>query len=377
MTSALITDATAFVVLFAISAWLRRCFKHHGYSATGAGGIVMSTGIFTAFAFTQLPFYSPFLGRLATIEIFIIWLFLARSFLASLINRHFRMHYAHPLRRFAIGTWVAATAVLATLAARTIPEVLWFSRALTLIAVIIYVPYVLLFVRGYIALWRRPFTQRANGVILLATVSTQSIIIALHTTFGAGLPSGIAFAMLLFDSIFLVSGLLLITLHYFSFGSWFLAIEWKNANCIIHGAVSISGLALVLLPGVDEDLPFNVWRVALLLFIVIEAIEFIRMLERGQWRGWRPGLVVYDVTQWTRNFTFGMFYAFSLELYRHLDQSRFQSTAGDAEIALLHFIVDWGQYVVLAILIIEMTLFLRARLYRFRPAGAHAGRTSQ
>ncbi len=377
MTSALITDATAFVVLFAISAWLRRCFKHHGYSATGAGGIVMSTGIFTAFAFTQLPFYSPFLGRLATIEIFIIWLFLARSFLASLLNRHFRMHYAHPLRRFAIGTWVAATAVLATLAARTIPEVLWFSRALTLIAVIIYIPYVLLFVRGYIALWRRPFTQRANGVILLATVSTQSIIIALHTTFGAGLPSGIAFAMLLFDSIFLISGLLLIALHYFSFGSWFLAIEWKNANCIIHGAVSISGLALVLLPGVDEDLPFNVWRVALLLFIVIEAIEFIRMLERGQWRGWRPGLVVYDVTQWTRNFTFGMFYAFSFELYRHLDQSRFQSTAGDAEIALLRFIVDWGQYVVLAILIIEMTLFLRARLYRFRPTGAHAGRTSQ
>lgn len=377
MTSTLITDATAFIVLFAISAWLRRCFKHHGYSATGAGGIVMSTSIFTAFAFTQLPFYSPFLGRLATIEIFIIWLFLARSFLASLINRHFRMHYAHPLRRFAIGTWVAATAVLATLSARTVPEVIGFSRALTLIAVVIYIPYVLLFVRGYITLWRRPLTQRANGVILLATVSTQSIVIALHTSFGSGFPNGVAFAMLLFDSIFLVSGLLLIALHYYSFGSWFLAIEWKNANCIIHGAVSISGLALVLLPEVNEDLPFNVWRAALLLFITIEAIEFIRMMERGQWRGWRPGLMVYDVTQWTRNFTFGMFYAFSFELYHHLSPIQLQTTAGDAEVALLRLIVDWGQYVVLAILVIETTLFLRARLYRFRPAGTQAGRARE
>ncbi|MDN5854189.1 MAG: hypothetical protein L0K86_15335, partial [Actinomycetia bacterium] len=184
-------DIGAFAGLFVLSSLIRRRFKHRGYSATGAGGIVMSTGVFTAFAFTQLPMYTPLLGRLATIEIFVIWLFLAWSFGSSFVNRHFRMHYAHPLRRFAMGTWVAGTAVLATLATRSMPEAIWFSRVLALVAVAIYLPYVVLFVQGYAQLWRHPLQQRANGVILLATVSTQSIVLALHANFGGSFPVGI------------------------------------------------------------------------------------------------------------------------------------------------------------------------------------------
>ncbi|MDN5865027.1 MAG: hypothetical protein L0I62_07405 [Gammaproteobacteria bacterium] len=363
-------DIGAFAGLFVLSSLIRRRFKHRGYSATGAGGIVMSTGVFTAFAFTQLPMYTPLLGRLATIEIFVIWLFLAWSFGSSFVNRHFRMHYAHPLRRFAMGTWVAGTAVLATLATRSMPEAIWFSRVLALVAVAIYLPYVVLFVQGYAQLWRHPLQQRANGVILLATVSTQSIVLALHANFGGSFPVGIEIGLVAFDVVFLCSGLVLIALHYHAVRSWFLAIEWKNANCIIHGAVSITGLALVLTSNFGGDVIFGVWQVALVLFVLIEAIEFIRMSEREHRRGLRPGLLVYDVTQWTRNFTFGMFYAFSLELYQNF--SKLHSVESDFWFPLLQAIAHWGHYAVLAALVIEITLFLRARLHLFWPKPHHA-----
>lgn len=369
MNPALGVDTGAFVGLFLLSAFVRSRFRHHGYSATAAGGIVMSTGVFVAFAFTQLPFYTPLLARLATIEIFVIWLFLAWSYLTAFINRHFRMHYTRPQRRFAIGTWVAGTAVLATLAEHTMPETLLFPSVLALIAVAIYLPYVVIFVAGYIRLWRHPATQNANGVILLATVSTQSIVIALHTAFGGAFPAGLEIGMVAFDLIFLASGFVLIALHFHAVRSWFLAIEWKNANCIIHGAVSITGLALVLTSNFGGDVAFGVWQVALILLVLIESLEFIRMFEREHRRGFRRGLLVYDVTQWTRNFTFGMFYAFSLALYRHFEALR--SVESDFWFPLLHFIVNWGQYVVLAILVIEVTIFMRARLYHFHPRAGH------
>lgn len=105
------------------------------------------------------------------------------------------------------------------------------------------------------------------------------------------------------------------------------------------------------------------WEVALVLFAVIEILEFLRLCEREHRRGWSRGLLVYDTTQWTRNFTYGMFYAFSYELYRHLSVA--SSPTGDLWYPALRVIAEWGQYVVLAALLIEIAIFSRARLHLF------------
>ncbi len=363
MNTALIVDIVAFIVLLALSALVRSRFRHRGYSATAAGAIVMAIGIFADASLPQLPFYTPLIAQLVAIELLVIWIFLAGSYFVSAINRHFRMHVAHPLRRFAIGTWVAGTAVLSVLVLHTLPQALLLGKAIALLAVAIYLPYVVLFVQGYARLWRHPLKQNANGVILLATVSTQSIVIALHTAFGAAFPVPVAIGMVAFDMIFLCSGLVLIALHYHAEGSWLLAVEWKNTNCIVHGAVSITGLALVLTSNFVSDVLLGVWEVALVLFVVIETLEFVRLCEREHRRGFRRGLLVYDTTQWARNFTNGMFYAFSLALYRHLAVA--SSPTGDLWHPALRIIAEWGQYVVLAILLIEIAIFFRARLHLF------------
>jgi hypothetical protein len=360
---ALVIDVGAFVGLFALSAWVRSRFRHHGYSGTSAMGIVMAIGIFATFSLPQLPFYSSWLARLVMLELLVIWLYIAGSYVASAVRRHFRMHVAHPLRRFAIGTWVAGTATLAILAAHALPEARLLLKTLALVAVAVYLPYVVLFVLGYYRLLKRPLKQDANGVILLATVSTQSVAIALATAFGNGFPVRVAMVMVVFDMIFLCSGLVLIALHYGAVGSRRLDVEWKNANCIVHGAVSITGLGLVLTSNFGPGVLIGVWGVALVLFGVIETLEFMRLVEREHRRGFRRGLLVYDETQWTRNFTYGMFYAFSLAL--HLRLAVTHSLAGPLRPSALRFIAEWGQYVVLILLLIEIAIFLRERLHLF------------
>ena len=371
MSILVLADLAGFVVLFALSALVRLRFKHHGYSATSAFDIVMAIGIFADAALTQLPLHAPLLGRAITLELCVIWLFLAGSYASSAIKRHFRMHTAHQLRRFAIGTWVAGTAVLSVLVTHTLPEAPWLDKALLLIAVVVYLLYVAVFVDGYYRLLRHPLRQKANGVILLAVVATQSIVIAIHTAYGITFPPAIVLGLVAFDLIFLLAGLALIALHYRVGGSWLLTVEWKNTNCIVHGAVSITGLTLVLVSNFPPAALLAVWKAALVLFIVIEALEFVRLVERGHRLGWRRGLLVYDVTQWTRNFTYGMFYAFSLALYQYLASADLLPT-DSLWYPVLRGTTDWGQYVVFAALLVEIALFFRARLHHFRSADASA-----
>ena len=53
--------------------------------------------------------------------------------------------------------------------------------------------------------------------------------------------------------------------------------------------------------------------ILLTLFLVIEGIEVLRAIARVRHHGVGLGLLSYDVSQGSRNFTFGMFYAFTLQ----------------------------------------------------------------
>lgn len=364
MVDVLAADAALFVGLLGISALVRGRFRHQGYSSTAAGGIVMATGIFAGYSLPRLPGASPWLARGVALEILVIWLFLAGSYIASARDRRFRMHVGHPLRRFAVGTWVAGTAVLAALCTAVLPEAPLLGKSLAVLAAAIHVPYVALFVRGYAELLRRAFSQSADGIILLATVATQSVVIALHTAFAGAFPARVALAMIAFDLVFLATGFVLIVLHYRARRSWLLAVEWKNANCIIHGAVSITGLALVLVAPLPPAVLLRLWLAVLALFLAVESIEAVRVIERGLARGLRLGMLVYDTTQWARNFTWGMFYAFSVALLRRLAVS--PDVPDVPWLPALHAVADWGQYVVLAFLLVEIVLFFRARLRSMR-----------
>lgn len=357
-------DIGLLIILLAVSVLVRKRFKPQGYSAIAAGGIVMSLGIFSTYALDQMPFYSSALGRIVTIEILVIWLFIAWSIGESMVHRRFLTHYKGIWQRFAIGTWVAGTAILATLVRRDLPEASDLALALAAVAIAIYTPYVVNFVQAYWTLWRHPFRQRATGIVLLPTVATESLIIMLITIFGKSISPPLALGIIAFDLVFLTSGQILTALHFRKMHTAALASEWPNANCIIHGGVSITGLTLTLSGDFGPLVLFGVWATCLLLLIVIESLEVVRAAQRIRRYGLTEGVLTYGVSQWARNFTFGMFYAFSFELMRHSASFPFNWSP------VIHFIISYGQYAVLFFLIAETGLFLRAHLASIRAENA-------
>ncbi len=82
---------------------------------------------------------------------------------------------------------------------------------------------------------------------------------------------------------------------------------------------------------------------------LVEGISVVKMLKRIQVGGLLRGILKYNISQWTRNFTYGMYYAFSLSLFENkLLKNIF-----------LDLVVSYGQYIVLIFLTIEIFIFFR------------------
>src|SRR5699024_3291045 len=87
--------------------------------------------------------------------------------------------------------------------------------------------------------------------------------------------------------------------------------NWANTNCIIHGALSITGLAWLTVYPQTSSFIQMFWWLTFILVIIIEIIEVVRMISRIRHYGLGHGIGIYHVSQWSRNFTFGMFFAFT------------------------------------------------------------------
>ena len=90
------------------------------------------------------------------------------------------------------------------------------------------------------------------------------------------------------------------------------------------------------------------------LFAVVESMEVIRLRLRVGAHGWRSAVVIYHPAQWARNFTFGMFYTFTLALAGDRSATAHAPWAA----GLWEWLVGWGQYAVLALLLAEAALLL-------------------
>jgi hypothetical protein len=128
----------------------------------------------------------------------------------------------------------------------------------------------------------------------------------------------------------------------------------NRAACILHGALSISGLAVVTTGALPRQVAVITWLWAAAMFLPVEGIEAARLVARQRTYGWRRGIFTDHVSQWARTFTFGMFYAFTLALHSHV------AATGDLA-RVWGGIVQYGQYLVLALLLLETGLFIWRR----------------
>ncbi len=97
------------------------------------------------------------------------------------------------------------------------------------------------------------------------------------------------------------------------------------------------------------------WGLTLAVFVIVEAFELGRFAARVAAFGWREGVLIYDVSQWARNFTFGMFYAFTVALVGSAGSTEPFGALAPVADAILRY----GQYVVLLLLLVELALMAR------------------
>ena len=327
---------------------------------TASGGIVMAIGIVGLAALPHARLSSALLQQGLGVLLLALWALFVAAFAAAWREGGFARHTRPPVGRFAIGTWIAATAVLCRFVTLRFPDWRWLSALLGEIAVFLWLWFLPAMLSGFRMIAGTANRLKASGLILLSTVGTQSLALVLLTLFPERkLVFLLVLALVVLGYAFYGLAATLVVERYLRDRQWRLAEDWDNSNCILHGAMSISGLAAVLSGVFPPVVPLGTWLYAAAAFLLVEAIEVARLWRRLQLHGLRRGLLVYDVSQWSRVFTFGMFYAFTLAF-----GERLPSAAPPPVHAVQHAVLFFGQYVVLAALLAQLGVFAAASLHK-------------
>jgi hypothetical protein len=344
--------AIDFVLLFLVSYQLRQRYLRGTYSTTSAAGAVMALGAFLLYVMPYLPadlaIFKPYL----TMELLIIWLFIAESYVHCYMHKHFYIHTRHLLSRINIGTWVVSTAILSLLWLKSFHDLNEVALLLGLVAVMVWIEYMRMMLGDLNTLARNPVGLKLNGSIFLITISTQLIAILLSTILGDWLPMPILVLLIITGYFYYGICLILSVRFYLQTHLKHVVLEWAHTNSMLHGALSISGIACMRAGVLPSGLVISTWIAALTLFIIVESTAFLRLIWNTQQKGWQAALWRYDISQWSRSFTYALFYAFTIAI------ERIQPLAWKP---MTFIIIGYGKYLVLAFLVIETVLFFHAK----------------
>lgn len=289
--------------------------KNKRYMKTSEMAIVMGLGITMHGVLPYhigTSFYQSVFAQLFLAIILAIWISFIFSILISQRHGKFiQIHSFNPINRFGIGTWIAGTSICGVLIVTNLPQLAAVSKIIVLVNIVLWFYFISISAKGFRDLYRNQINalKDSHGIFLLTTVSTQSIVVSLHYIF-KGTPEIILITLMLLGIGFYLMGAFLIIKRYATI-TWSFENDWQNTNCILHGALSITGLAAVLSGIVDQKLIMLLWICTVLVFLLVELIEIYRLHGRINMYGFRIGIFVYDVSQWSRVFTFSMLYTFT------------------------------------------------------------------
>ena len=348
------------VLIFLPFLAIKHCCMKKVPTPTSSGAIIMAIGIFINGAIVHFPLLSTEYIRSLAVILFVLFLFIAISYARDAVKGSvYKMHFSHTLGSFAVGTWIAGTSVCGVTLCQRLPEWRPLVQVLVIGNIGLWLYFVSRIVRNFLQLFATESWRNVHGVLLLSTVSTQSLVIVWQAAFGASwgyrlvAPWVIALGVL----FYFVSLYLILRRYLDENAGLDLDTGWFNTNCIIHGAMSITGLASAVSGVVPAHLTLLIWLWAIFWFVIVEIVELARTGQRVRRYGFAEGLLVYDPTQWSRNFTFGMLYAFTLNFDLGTNV-----TADSFLLLLHHAILHSFAWVVLALLMVEIFVFFRDRL---------------
>lgn len=279
--------------------------------------MIMALGIFLLYA--GQFFFSHLIGETLSNEIIFVLscslglftLYFAHRFIHQIIKNR-KVVWDYTLDHFTIGTWIAGVNIVGSIFLSIEPLL---AKILFAIGITLWIFYMFWLVKMVF----RGEMKSANltGVVFLTTVATQSVVVTFIRVF----PLHIA------DFIYgLISlNVLGIVFYWISFALVWVApgiieplTKWVPQNNITHGALSITMLAAQMIednmPGTLPYFHFVIqaaWIAATVFFLLSIYYE-IRLIVMHK----KP-LLKFRMSNYARNFTYGMFFACSYYGYTY------------------------------------------------------------
>lgn len=338
-------------ILVLVSTFIHHFYKKNAHCQAAMGSIVMALGIITFDVLPQFQWMPHLIRQLMVMEILIIALYLVCFFVQRAIEIQFNIFTTNAVNQFGIGTWIAGSSILVILFLQQYPYwhiVIW---SFSFCALFFWPIYLIISFRN---LWHI-FSKKIKlhtGNLLLLTVSTQAVALLTHALFANKLPILMTQAFIFLGYIFYIIGITILGKYLISHQKKRLILGWSNGYSIMHGALSISGLASITTHSMNNKVILSTWILATMVFFCIESLSLTKLYYRIKIKGLVLGMLIYNLSQWTRIFTFGMYYSFSLALFKQHLNTKF----------LLHHVVTYGKYVVLVLLLFEVFIFLQDKL---------------
>lgn len=322
-----------------------------------SGAIIMANGIFLIGAVEAFPLLDIQLGKYLAFLLLIAWILIYKSLSIQFFHRDFLIPFIkHPVKSFTMGTWIAGVSVLCNVFLKYFPGMILITQAMAALNTLLWLFFLANCFYNFKQLMFDHKDYPVHGILMISTVGTQSIIILLNNVFFQ-LPILFSEIIIYLGLLFYLVSLILITKRYMKENDLTLVDDWTNTNCIIHGALSITGLAIVVSHSFTALFVNSLWVIILLLIIIVETIEVTRAILRIKLYGWNKGVFTYHISQWSRNFTFGMFYAFTL--YMHHNPAYLISNQLYNFQKL--FMLFWG-WLVLLTLLGQIAIYLKSRI---------------
>lgn len=351
------TPFILFLILLVASHFIYRRYFRYIPPVTASGSVLMALGIIGMECLPQ--FNVPnFVMMIIALELVVIWFYLAIRFSQAYLDDQLVFNSFTDCR--GVGTWIAGTVFTVLLLDDVESTLHGFIVLLGLVAVILWVVYLVILFRWLSFSWRTTLQIFAGAMLMFAAVSTQSIVLLFSALFHNDIPVIFYQVMISLAILFYLLGLAGFISHVAEHPKHKLA-TWFQSDNIHYGVMSITGLAMLNTSVFPDEFVMVVWWWAALSFFLIVCVDIGKLLFRIRSKGGLKAIFVYDLSQWARVFDYGIFYAFTFAYYHqeHPDS------------LLVEMVANYGQYIVLGLLLFELIAWVghAVKLKRLGEAG--------